>query len=300
VEIAFAMELHGQQVAQDYSAYLWIRRGKVMDVHMYTDVLKQFTNVFLRVPLGVSDWRQLTKNIFWHILHICTDDDDDEHQSLALEPVNGLVDMFGHNEPTTGLQFYGLQYSHLGQHFDETVFVKWLQSAIRLHGFQGLVSPVLPTDGALLDKDLVHIKLNELMTHVEKVLESTVQEKEVKEVVQKELGAAMKTDLFLSIMETVIQALSPYATNLPWDPMPIQPVIAVHPPQRVQTLRELLRDANAQFKSPHQAELFELVCQGKRHVIGVLPTGGGKSIAIFGPPKLEHGMSLITPSGSLC
>jgi hypothetical protein len=64
LEITFAAELYGQQASTDYSTYLWMQRGKLMDSHACTDVLRYFTDLFLHVPLGCADWRQLTKNVF--------------------------------------------------------------------------------------------------------------------------------------------------------------------------------------------------------------------------------------------
>jgi hypothetical protein len=198
--------------------------------------------------------------------------------------------MFGHQESTIGLRFYGLQQGHLGGCFDETAFASWLSGCILLHHFYGLTTPDTLPDPSMSDKEMVHLKLNKLVTRVENLLKNTVQKKEVQEVVKTELNAAIRADMLPFIQETITQALSPYLP--PHTPQDKPPIVSVHP-QRAQTLKELYRDSTAQFKSPHQAELFELVCQGARHVVGILPTGGGKGIAIFGPPKLERRKSFL-------
>jgi hypothetical protein len=77
--------------------------------------------------------------------------------------------------------------------------------------------------------------------------------------------------------------------------------IAVHP-SRVNVLRALYPQRSShQFLSPQQAELLEAVLQGQFHVFGILATGGGKSVAIYGPPKIESsGLSVcIVPFISL-
>jgi hypothetical protein len=294
VEVTFASELYGPQAVEDYSVHLWMHRGKVMDSHKYTNVLKHFTDLYLHVPLTVSQWRQLVKNIFRNILHINIDDHDEQEElpTESADPENSLVHMFGHDESRIGVQFYGRQYGHLGGNFDETSFANWLRSSIGLHNFLGLSVPMSVLDGSMLDdvfdRDMVQLKLNKLMAQVEDVLENAIQEKNVKVIVQKELSDAMNSVLLPSIQETVIRSLSPYNPNSHQEAQPILPVVSVHP-QRVQTLRELHRDSSVEFKSPYQAELFELVCQARRHLIGVLPTGGGKSMAIFGPQKIEKG-----------
>jgi Helicase conserved C-terminal domain len=77
--------------------------------------------------------------------------------------------------------------------------------------------------------------------------------------------------------------------------------IAVHP-SRINILRALYpQHSSHQFRSPQQAELLEAVLQGEHHVFGILATGGGKSIAIYGPPLIESsGISVcIVPFVSL-
>ena len=64
LEVTFAAELYGEEASKEYSTYLWMQRGKIMDAHACTDILRHFTDLFLHVPLGVASWRQLTKNIF--------------------------------------------------------------------------------------------------------------------------------------------------------------------------------------------------------------------------------------------
>ena len=87
----------------------------------------------MQVPLGVSDWRQLMKTVFRHVLHLNLDDGDDEEAQVSTD---SLVHMFGHRESTTGQRYYGLEHSRLGQDFNEVAFANWLWSAIRLHRLQ--------------------------------------------------------------------------------------------------------------------------------------------------------------------
>ena len=294
VELSFAGLIYGEEAVDLYTVNLWVRRGKEMETRTFTKVLRHFTDLYLHVPLAVSDWRQLVTNIFRNILHINLDEEEEQDP-----PPDSLLHMFGRDEATTGRNFYGLEYSHLSQDFDEATFANWLRASIHLHEFLGLsIPPHAILKNSTKHSDTVDVKLNCLMKWMEDMSGNMVKEETIQKIIQKQLGACVKTNLLPSIQEVIAQAVAPYVAK-PLDELkPVLPVVAVQP-QRVQVLRELLGDATAKFKSAHQAELFELVCQRSRHVIGVLPTGGGKSITIFGPPKLETGMfrphaSLIT------
>jgi hypothetical protein len=276
VEVSLAAELYDQETVELYSVNLWVRRGREMDTNMFTEVLRHFTDLYLHVPLAVSDWRQLVTNVFRNILHIDLDQVEEKES-----PADSLLDMFGRDEATVGRRFYGLEYSQLGPDFDETAFANWLRASIRLHNFQGLSVPPSAADPPM-DQDP---RLTQLMTRMEDALNPAIQEKKIQAFVQNQLPLQ-------SIQDMINQALTQFTAKPCSDAAPIQPVISVHP-QRLRVLRELYRNARVQFKSPQQAELFELVCQRSRHVIGILPTGGGKSLAIFGPPKSETGKSAV-------
>jgi len=68
----------------------------------------------------------------------------------------------------------------------------------------------------------------------------------------------------------------------PLDDNHLRPVSDISPhPSRLQSLRDFLRDPNAQFSCPEQAILLELMCQGKESVLGILGTGKGKTMVVL-------------------
>jgi superfamily II DNA helicase RecQ len=58
-------------------------------------------------------------------------------------------------------------------------------------------------------------------------------------------------------------------------------------------LRQLYKDSDATFKSIEQAEGVKVVFQGKRHVLAILPTGGGKSLLWQLPIFLERNKTSV-------
>lgn len=51
---------------------------------------------------------------------------------------------------------------------------------------------------------------------------------------------------------------------------------------------------NARFKSIEQGQLVEAACRRDQHVLAVLPTGAGKSLAFMVPPILERSQHMFT------
>jgi hypothetical protein len=283
LEVTFAEEIYGEEAVELYKTNLWVRKGKRMDVNRFSDCLRNFTDLYLCAPLGVSDWRQLMKTFFRHVLHVNLDAEEEGDQQA-----DALLSMFGHEEETTGRAHYGLEYSHLAEGFDEASFARWLRGSIRLHYFQGLATPEGVVQGMEADQELVYVKLDQLMGRFNGVLKTIVDEKRVVELVQTELRDAMASTFQPAIQKIITEALSPYTPRPRKEIIQITPPVTVHP-QRLEVLRDMLRNPAANFKSPQQAEMFELVCQGRQHVVAVLPTGGGKSLALFGPPMFETG-----------
>ncbi|TMC19467.1 MAG: hypothetical protein E6J34_15325, partial [Chloroflexi bacterium] len=56
-------------------------------------------------------------------------------------------------------------------------------------------------------------------------------------------------------------------------------------------LRQFQNDDKARFKSPEQGKALQLVIDGKKDVLAILPTGGGKSLLFFLPTMMEPGMT---------
>jgi superfamily II DNA helicase RecQ len=58
-------------------------------------------------------------------------------------------------------------------------------------------------------------------------------------------------------------------------------------------LRAILKKAEAVFTSPQQMELVRHVLEGTRNVVGILPTGGGKSMAWLIPAMVSDKISIV-------
>jgi len=61
----------------------------------------------------------------------------------------------------------------------------------------------------------------------------------------------------------------------------------------LKALRRFYDDKQARFKSPQQAKALQLIIDGKKDVLAILPTGGGKSLLFFLPTQMESGMTTV-------
>jgi len=61
----------------------------------------------------------------------------------------------------------------------------------------------------------------------------------------------------------------------------------------LRALRKFYDDEQATFKSPEQAQALQLIMEGTKDVLVILPTGGGKSLMFFLPTIMERDMTTV-------
>jgi superfamily II DNA helicase RecQ len=61
----------------------------------------------------------------------------------------------------------------------------------------------------------------------------------------------------------------------------------------LKALRKFYDDKQATFKSPEQAKALQLIIDGKKDVLAIIPTGGGKSLLFFLPTLMEPEMTTV-------
>lgn len=61
----------------------------------------------------------------------------------------------------------------------------------------------------------------------------------------------------------------------------------------LKALRKFYDDKRAAFKSPQQAQALQVILEGKKDVLTILPTGGGKSLLFFLPTLMESGTMTV-------
>jgi len=81
-------------------------------------------------------------------------------------------------------------------------------------------------------------------------------------------------------------------TPVPLPPLWSDPRMSVSA-KVLRALRKFRGDRNARFKSPEQGQALQLILEGKKDVLAILPTGGGKSLLFFLPTMLEPGMTTV-------
>jgi hypothetical protein len=280
-----------------------MRFGKPMTSAHFSNVFQEVTGTHLNLPIGLAGWRQLSKTVYRHLLDIQLDDgvvtEEQESDSLLLQ--------FGHLEETTGQQIYGLEHTHLREDFSDTAFGNFLRASIRVHRFNKLFFPATSLADAGMHASNVTLKLSELLVNIENLLKSTVQRPDMEDIISQEVNKRLEI-IYPKLQDSVTRAIN---ESVPWThhmqsngPAPvtanseavtIQTAVLVHP-SRFHALRLVYNHMDVSFKSVEQSELFELVCQRQHHVVGVLRTGGGKSLLFYGPAAVEKGVTVvITP-----
>ena len=61
----------------------------------------------------------------------------------------------------------------------------------------------------------------------------------------------------------------------------------------LKALRKFYGDKRAMFKSPQQGKALQMIIDGKKDVLAILPTGGGKCLLFFLPTLMEPGMTTV-------
>ncbi|TDL15073.1 P-loop containing nucleoside triphosphate hydrolase protein [Rickenella mellea] len=84
------------------------------------------------------------------------------------------------------------------------------------------------------------------------------------------------------------------ATNIPGPSGHPPPPFLIVTPYYTRCLQLLLKDDTAKFRSEMQGQMVEYLARGDRHLLIVLPTGGGKTMAMALPSFIEpDGITLV-------
>lgn len=204
------------------------------------------------------------------------DGDDEENEIHAID--HG----FGHNT-ISGRQSYGrLPYSDLPNLTSEVIslrqagcqnFHQWLIMG-------GCVSkqPNGPTSEVLA--------LSDITENIGTILKATASypSKDIlADLIWDKIHKTFKTDARAIIQAVLDDTLPKAILAIPWESL-LKSCNHTAPPESsiivqlttLQAVRHLFQQPRAQFKSIFQARILELVSLAEKHVIGILPTGGGK------------------------
>jgi DEAD/DEAH box helicase len=287
LERVWAADVFGAGQSSAYKNLVFVRYAKPMLGPQFSKVLYQSTLQYLFVGLGISDYRQLIKAILRIVLGIDYDDGDDD------DKIEVADEIFGHSNQV-GTTMYGLSYTDLPNLTSELIRLhqKYCQ---HVHRWLGEGEP-LPEHVEPLNMTQMTTMFNQMRSAVANALEYNPSEETVVSVINNAARTAIQTTLLNSVIptiqNTITTELSDTIANMPWQyligadtriPEECHRPIVVQPSTSRMFTR--LFGKNAGPKSSQQAQLMQLVVERQRHVMGIIPTGGGKS-ALYQAPAL--------------
>ena len=180
-----APEIFNKEGICNYRHYLWVRSGRTMNTTSFSRVMTAMMEEHLYILLKVSDWRQLARMIFCHLLNINLNDDSTPDKDG--EEDNPLLQQFGHSQQT-GQYIYGIEYNHLRDDFHDDAFAKWLKGFIELHQFQKLAIPAeIKFAGEEKGREHAQCTVSQLTGKVQTLLDAMIQRHEIQTIIEKEL-----------------------------------------------------------------------------------------------------------------
>ena len=106
---------------------------------------------------------------------------------------------------------------------------------------------------------------------------------------QDEIAALVKNGIEKGLRETRRN----YRTRRFKEENPSSSTTAMVSSKSLKTLRKFYGNQQATFKSSQQAKALQLIMEGKKDVLAILPTGGGKSLLFFLPTLMEPDMTTV-------
>ncbi|KAL0067297.1 hypothetical protein AAF712_005695 [Marasmius tenuissimus] len=278
--------------AQRYLYEIFVLSGKSMTPEQFSSALGTFTSTHLGIHLGLRDFRQFMSCCLITFTQSTFFDTDDEDVDLRW-----LHEAFGHSKDV-GESHYGLEVCNSGTTLTSTAISNMLRVSLRWHEFINQLHPLLRKATKTLSKtsSASTEQLNELLkSHFASL---TDQMKDFFMYFSDRLIASMRSELE-TFGTQLIHTLTP-AGKIPT--LVVRSPPSVHP-RISQALGQILRRSGSsplRFTSPEQAELINSAGSSS-HILGVIETGGGKSLAFFGATCLfpDRLFLVITPLNAL-
>ncbi|KAI9452391.1 hypothetical protein HD554DRAFT_827680, partial [Boletus coccyginus] len=270
---SFVMDV---SLAQTYLGYLFVHHGKVLNSKSFSTILQLYTEKYLGLPLGLRDYRQVMCSMLCCLAG--TDygvADEDDHDLAAIHS------QFGHSAVVADAH-YGIQGTNALTAISHTSVRSMQRVSARWHVCLECSHPhLLETASESRDQD----KSLRLLDSLKAPLSSCVQET-VRESIQ---------GFYTTILPHWTSVLQGFGSDLtshldgtfvgPFTSSQLPPLI-VHPllSSRIKPL--FPGQEHFSFTSHHQAELVQS-CLTNDHILAVMPTGSGKSLAFFAAPVLN-------------
>lgn len=266
-----------------YSSCIFVHRARPLNTANMTEILRRFTQETFVFSLGIRDCRHLMKFVLKHAVGLALQEEPGDTPSLY-RILDGL---WGHSAKVS--QAYYAVEEDTFSHIAATDVTKAQIFSLAYHQWLGIGYEQIPAN--------LRIEQTKPATAQNQVPPGKVDTNPFVQSLNATIPAlsdALQATVFDAIHSFMSVQVPPTRGSalIPSNICPTTRII-VHP-SRKDVLRRLYGTPEPRFTSPQQAEIFELVMQNSRHVLGILPTGGGKSLMFYGPPLIEpDGITIV-------
>ncbi|KAH0826845.1 hypothetical protein J3R83DRAFT_4377 [Lanmaoa asiatica] len=264
--------------AQSYLSYLFVHHGTVLNSRSFSLILQSYTEKYLGHPLNLREYRQVMCSMLCCLARADFGmPDEDDHDLAAIHA------QFGHSAAVADAH-YGIQGTNALSLVSHTAVRSMQRVSIKWHVCLGIAASTPSSDA---DTSLEKDPAIQMLDSFKDPLTSSIQEV-TREAIQQfyytvlphwtSILQGMGMDLISYINSTFLPTSHPNPQQL--YPLVVHPLLA----SRIQPIFPGTRAFS--FSSHQQAELVQS-CLTNDHVLAVMPTGSGKSLAFFGAPLLN-------------
>lgn len=264
--------------AQNYLSYLFVHHGTVLNSRAFSLILQSYTEKYLGLSLNLRDYRQVMCSMLCSLAR--TDfgvPDDDDHDLAEIHA------QFGHSGIVADAH-YGIQGTNALSSVSHTAVRSMQRVSAKWHACLGTPDSSSSSEASTsVDEG----RVSQLLDAFKAPLSLSI-----REVAQEGIQHFHSTVLshWTSILQGVGTDIISYinSTLLPSSPFPSQQIapLIVHPLLASQIQPLFPGTKSFSFTSHQQAELVQSSLTND-HVLAVMPTGGGKSLAFFSAPLLS-------------
>ncbi|KAH7908979.1 hypothetical protein BJ138DRAFT_1103052 [Hygrophoropsis aurantiaca] len=276
--------------ARAYLSYIFVQNGFVMDSGLFTKTIAHHTRKHIGIALGLRDWRQTMCTMLVNIAKVDFGRPEPDDTDLV-----AIHDMFAHSQSVANAH-YALQVTDALPSISHTAVAQMQRVSHRWHQTIGQLHPdLIETVKAPLDDGMQEVYMR-LSSQVDAAVSIAVQKSYLSasnQLLQE--FQSYSEGIGSHVCRTLQQfgvASTPATSELP--PLLVHPDLA----RCLALLFPGLSEPT--FTLPQQAELVQSSLTNE-HVLAVLPTGSGKSVAFFGAAVLspEDLFLVVTPLNSL-
>lgn len=265
-------------LARNYLSYLFIHNGNILASDKFSSILRLYTEKFLDLPMGLREWRQVMCSMLCCLAG--TDfgtPDEDDHDLVAIHS------QFGHSGVVADAH-YGIQGTNALPMISHTSVRSMQRVSARWHASLCCSHPNLPEK---LGDPNPEDKFIQLLDSFKTSLASSVQNA-ARECIQSSYRTLFPqwTNVLQGFASDFVTHFDAVLTSPSSFPPSQLPPLVVHPllASRIKPL--FPGQDEFSFTSHHQAELVQS-CLTNDHVLAIMPTGSGKSLAFFAAPLLN-------------